>query len=171
VLLAIGLGFDAAAPGLMQRAPRDAAAPIVDRALAMRLGIAAFVMAVLALGVVAWGEERYDLVTATTMGLTTLSLMHVVAALEAREPSGTIFTRYTIANRRFVQLVGAALALTFLVTELSPLQRIFDTVSLTSSQWGICLLGPIGYVVVIELVKVFDRGSGRAHPAVATAEP
>ena len=45
---------------------------------------------------------------------------------------------------------------------------------LTLSRWkvgGICLLGPIGYVVVIELVKVFDRGSGRAHPAVATAEP
>ena len=69
-----------------------------------------------------------------------------------------------------MQLVGAALALTFLVTELSPLQRIFDTVSLTSSQWGICLLGPIGYVVVIELVKVFDRSSGRAHPAAATVE-
>ena len=39
VLLAIGLGFDAAAPGLMRRAPRDAARPIVDRALAIRLGI------------------------------------------------------------------------------------------------------------------------------------
>jgi Ca2+-transporting ATPase len=171
VLLAIGLGFDAAAPGLMRRRPRDAAAPIVDRALAIRLGVAALVMAALALGIVAWGEERYDLVVATTMGLTTLSLMHVVAALEAREPFGTIFTRYTIANRRFVQLVGAALALTFLVTELSPLQRIFDTVSLTSAQWGICLTGPIGYVVVIELVKVFDRSTGRVHTAVATVEP
>jgi Ca2+-transporting ATPase len=171
VLLAIGLGFDAAAPGLMRRRPRDAAAPIVDRALAIRLGVASLVMAVLALGVVAWGEERYDLVAATTMGLTTLSLMHVVAALEAREPFGTIFTRYTIANRRFVQLVGAALALTFLVTELSPLQRIFDTVSLTSAQWGICLLGPLGYVVALELVKVFDRRAGRVHPAAATVEP
>ena len=44
-------------------------------------------MAGLALTVVAWGEERYDLAVATTMGLTTLSLMHVVAALEAREPT------------------------------------------------------------------------------------
>jgi Ca2+-transporting ATPase len=170
VLLAIGLGFDAAAPGLMRRAPRDAAAPIVDRALAIRLGVASFVMAALALGAVAWGEERYDLAVATTMGLTTLSLMHIVAALEAREPSATIFTHYTVANRRFVQLVGAALALTFLVTELSPLQRIFDTVSLTSSQWGICLLGPIAYVVVIELVKVFDRRSGLGNPVVVATE-
>ena len=75
-------------------------------------------MAALALGVVAWGEHRYDLVVATTMGLTTLSLMHIVAALEAREPTETIFKRYTIANRRFVQLIGAALVLTFLVTAL-----------------------------------------------------
>ena len=107
VLLAIGLGFDAAVPGLMRRAPRDASAPIVDRALGVRLAIAGLIMAALALAVVAWGEERYDLVVATTMGLTTLSLMHVVAALEAREPTGTIFSRYTIANRRFVQLIGA----------------------------------------------------------------
>jgi Ca2+-transporting ATPase len=142
VVLAIGLGFDAAAPGLMQRAPRDASAPVVDRGLAIRLGVASAVMAALALVVVAWGEDRYDLAVATTMGLTTLSLMHIAAALEVRELTGTIFDRYTIANRRFVQLIGVALALTFLVTELDPLQRIFDTVPLTSSQWGICLLGP-----------------------------
>jgi Ca2+-transporting ATPase len=170
VLLAIGLGFDAAAPGLMRRAPRDAAAAIVDRVLAVRLGIASVLMAALALGVVAWGENRYDLVVATTMGLTTLSLMHIVAALEAREPTGTIFTGYTIANRRFVQLIGAALVLTFLVTELSPLQRIFDTVSLTSSQWGICLLGPLVFLVIAELGKLVDRHAGHGEAAAAAAQ-
>ena len=72
VVLAIGLGFDAAVPGLMKRRPRDASAPIVDRPLAIRLGFLALVMAVIALGVVAWGEDRYDLAVATTMGLTTL---------------------------------------------------------------------------------------------------
>ena len=39
VVLAIGLGFDASVPGLMQRAPRDASAPIVNRALGFRLGV------------------------------------------------------------------------------------------------------------------------------------
>ena len=169
VLLAIGLGFDAPAPGLMRRRPRDASAPIVDRALGIRLAIASLVMAGLALGVVAWGEERYDLVVATTMGLTTLSLMHIVAALEAREPTGTIFSRYTIANRRFVQLIGAALVLTFLVTTLSPLQRIFDTVSLTSSQWGICLLGPLVFLAVAELGKLLDRHTADDAPVAVAA--
>jgi P-type Ca2+ transporter type 2C len=167
VVLAIGLGFDAASPGLMQRAPRDASAPVVDRGLAIRLGVASAVMAALALAVVAWGEDRYDLAVATTMGLTTLSLMHIAAALEVRELTGTIFDRYTIANRRFVQLIGVALVLTFLVTELQPLQRIFDTVPLTSSQWGICLLGPIVFLAVAELGKLLDRRTGR-DAAVAT---
>ena len=79
VLLAIGLGFDAPVPGLMRRAPRDASAPIVRRALGLRLVILSVVMAGLALLVVAWAESRYDLVVATTMGLTTLSLMHIAA--------------------------------------------------------------------------------------------
>jgi Ca2+-transporting ATPase len=169
VLLAIGLGFDAPAPGLMRRAPRDASAPIVSRGLGLRLAAASLVMAALALAAVAWGEERYDLAVATTMGLTTLSLMHIVAALEAREPTGSIFSRYTIANRRFVQLIGAAAVLTFLVTELQPLQRIFDTVSLTSSQWGICLLGPIVFLALAELGKLVDRHAGRRQPVPAPA--
>src|SRR5262245_10363949 len=169
VLLAIGLGFDAPVPGLMQRRPRDASAPVVDRDLALRLGAASVVMAVLAVSIVAWGEHRYDLVTATTMGLTTLSLMHIVGALETREPTDTIFKRYTIENRRFVQLIGAALVLTFLVTALGPLQRIFDTVALTTSQWAICLIGPIVFLAVAELGKLYDRRAGESRPAPAPA--
>jgi P-type Ca2+ transporter type 2C len=163
VLLAIGLGFDAPAPGLMQRSPRDANARIVDRGLAIRLGISGLIMAALALGVVSWGDHHYDLVIATTMGLTTLSLMHVIAALEAREPTGTIFKIYTIANRRFVQLIGAALVLTFLVTGVSPLQRIFDTTSLTTRQWGICLLAPLLYLAITEVSKLIDRRAEARH--------
>src|SRR5262245_13291804 len=167
VLLAIGLGFDSAAPGLMRRKPRDAAAAIVDRALAIRLGVASFAMAVFALVIVAWGDHRYDLAVATTMGLTTLSLMHIAAALECREPNGTIFKRYTIANRRFVQLIGLTLVLVFLVTALQPLQRIFDTVALTSEQWGVCLLGPLVFLAVAELGKLVDRHVGDDRPTVA----
>jgi Ca2+-transporting ATPase len=157
LLLAIGLGFDAPVPGLMQRPPRNAAAPIVARGVAVRLAVAGLVMAALALAATAWGEHHYGLAVATTMGLTTLSLTHVTAALEAREPTGTIFARYTISNGRFVQLIGGALILTWLVTSLDALQRTFGTVDLTARQWAICLLGPIGFVAVAEAAKMLDR--------------
>ena len=55
------------------------------------------------------------------------------------------------------------------MTELNFLQRIFDTVSLTSSQWGICLLGPIVYLAIAELVKAFDRRSGPGHGRAASS--
>jgi Ca2+-transporting ATPase len=126
-------------------------------------------MTALTLVVVAWGEDRYDLVTATTMGLTTLSLMHIVGALEVRELTSSIFSRYTIANRRFVQLVGIALVLTFLVTQLNALNRIFDTVPLTSSQWGICLLAALVFGAVCELGKLVDRSRAGSHPVPAVA--
>ena len=166
VVLAIGLGFDATraradaagAPG--RRAPRSSTGRSASGSASR-----AWRWPALALGVAAWGEHRYDLVVATTMGLTTLSLMHVVAALESREPTETIFRLYTFANRRFVQLIGIALVFTFLVTALAPLQRIFDTVSLTSSQWGICLLGPLVFLAVAELGKLLDRRTAAPAPS------
>ena len=170
LFLAVGLGFDAPVPGLMHRRPRDAAARIVSRDLAVRLTLASIMMAGLALGVVAWGEARYTLIIATTMGLTTLSLMHVVAALEAREPKGTVFARYTIENARFLQMIGAAVLLTFLVTALEPLERIFGTVSLTSRQWGICLCGPIALLALLELGKFIDR-RWTNHPNGVMSDP
>jgi Ca2+-transporting ATPase len=170
VVLAIGLGFDAPIPGLMKRPPRDASAPVVDRDLAIRVGIASVAMAALALGVVAWGDHKYDLVVATTMGLTTLSLLHILAALEAREPGETIFKAYTFANRRFVYLILTATVLTFLVTELAPLQRIFDTTSLTSRQWGLCLLAPLVYLVFVEAVKYGTRHWGKSAAETQSEE-
>src|SRR6516165_8770128 len=99
--------------------------------------------------------------------------MHVAAAMEAREPKGTVFARYTIENGRFLQMIGAALALTFLVTALAPLERIFGTTSLTTRQWGICLLGPIALLALLELGKLIDRHIAHqheAHPAAGTSQ-
>jgi Ca2+-transporting ATPase len=170
LFLAVGLGFDQPVPGLMQRLPRDAAARIVSGGLAARLTVASVLMAGLTLAVVAWGQDHYDLAVATTMGLTTLSLMHVAAAMEAREPTGTVFARYTIENARFLQMIGAAVLMTFLVTALQPLQRIFGTVSLTSRQWGICLLGAIVLLALLEGGKLIDRRFGGDPDQIVVAD-
>ena len=69
VLLAFGLGFDAPSPGLMKRRPRSPDEPVIAPALGVRLGIAGLLIAIGTLVVVAWGEDRYGLAVATTMGL------------------------------------------------------------------------------------------------------
>ena len=162
VLLAIGLGFDAPTPGLMKRRPRSPSEPVIAPALGVRLGIAGLLIAGGTLGVVAWAEDRYDLTVATTMGLTTISLLHILAALEWRDPTRTVFTRETVANRRFNLLVLAAFVLTFLATTVPGLQRLLDTTGLDGDQWRVCLIAVIGYLVLAELAKVLLR---RFHPA------
>jgi Ca2+-transporting ATPase len=157
VLLAFGLGFDAATPGLMHRKPRPPDQPVIPRPLAARLGFAGLLIAAGVLIVVAYGEDRYGLAVATTMGLVTTALLHIAASLEWRDPRRTAFTRDSIANGRFNLLMLAALALTFLVTTLDGLERIFDTVDLSGPQWRVCLLAVIGYVVLAEIGKFVVR--------------
>jgi Ca2+-transporting ATPase len=157
VLLAVGLGFDAPSPGLMRRRPRSPDQPVIPPSLGVRLGVAGLLIAIGTLAVVAWAEDRYGLAVATTMGLTTISLLHIIAALEWRDPFRSMFNRDTIANGRFNLLMLAALALTFLVTTVPGLQRIFDTVELTGSQWRACFIAAVSYLALAELGKLVLR--------------
>jgi P-type Ca2+ transporter type 2C len=157
VLLAFGLGFDAPTPGLMQRRPRSPDQPVITPALGVRLGVAGLLIAIGTLAVVSWAEDRYSLATATTMGLTTISLLHIVAALEWRDPYRSIVTRDTFANGRFNLLALTALALTFVVTTVDGLQRIFDTVDLDGDQWRVCFIAVAGYFALAELGKFILR--------------
>jgi len=153
VLLAIGLGFDAPTPGLMGRRPRSPSAPVIGRGLAVRLAVGGVLIATGTLVAVGYGEARFGLAVATTMGLTVMSLLHVVAALEWRDQRASIISYDTLANGRFVVLMLTALGLTFLVTTLDGLERIFGTTPLDGGQWGVCALVAVGYLVVVELGK------------------
>jgi Ca2+-transporting ATPase len=164
VLLAVGLGFDAPTPGLMRRRPRSPDEPVIPRALGVRLGVAGLLIAIGTLAVVAWAEDNYGLAVATTMGLTTTSLLHIVAALEWRDPVRSIFNRDTIANGRFNILMLVALALTLLVTSVDGLERIFDTVELSGSQWRACFIAVVSYLALAELGKFILRRIDREAP-------
>jgi Ca2+-transporting ATPase len=164
VLLAVGLGFDAPTPGLMRRRPRSPDEPVIPRALGVRLGVAGLLIAIGTLAVVAWAEDNYGLAVATTMGLTTTSLLHIVAALEWRDPVRSIFNRDTIANGRFNILMLVALVLTLLVTSVDGLERIFDTVELSGSQWRACFIAVVSYLALAELGKFILRRIDREAP-------
>ncbi|HTN80946.1 MAG TPA: cation-transporting P-type ATPase [Acidimicrobiales bacterium] len=162
VVLAFGLGFDAPTPGLMQRKPRSPDEPVIGRALGVRLGFAGFLISLGVLIVVSWGETRYGIAVATTMGFTTTALMHIIASLEWRDPYHSIFARATVANGRFNLMVLLALVFTFMATTINGLERILDTVDLTGAQWRACFLAVLGYLVLAELGKLILKLTGRA---------
>jgi P-type Ca2+ transporter type 2C len=170
VLLAIGLGFDTPTPGIMERKPRPASAPVVTRALGMRLLAAGLLAAVVTLIVAAYAEDQYNDQIAITMCLVTFSLTQIITAIETRDPERSALGMHTLANRRFNMMILAALGLTFLITELNFMQKIFDTTSLTSAQWGICLLAGLATFAIAEVAKIVLRRTGWASTSSVAPE-
>jgi Ca2+-transporting ATPase len=161
VILAVGLGFDAETPGLMKRSPRPPTERVINPGMGVWLGISGLLVAVGTLLVVAWAEDRYGLAVATTAGLTVMSLMHIVAAVEWRDPDHSIFNFATIANGRFNTMVLLSLGLTLVATSIDLLNRILGTTPLTAQQWGVCLGVTLVFLVLSELMKVIVRVFGR----------
>ncbi|HEX3087959.1 MAG TPA: HAD-IC family P-type ATPase, partial [Ilumatobacteraceae bacterium] len=164
VPLAFGLGFDAPTPGLMKRHPRSPDAPVIARAMAVRLGITGVMIAVATLLVVSWAEPRHGVPVATTMGFITSSMLHIVAAFEWRDPTRSIFHGESIANGRFNLMILISLGLAILGTSVGVFQRMLDTVQLSGDQWRPCLIAVAGFLVFAEIEKVIARAVAPDKP-------
>jgi len=81
----------------------------------------------------------------------------VAVGLSARSQTRTLFTRDLVSDRRQLTLYGGTLLAIILATELSVLQRILGTTSLTGGQWLVCLLLAASLIVVEEITKFVLR--------------
>lgn len=174
--LAIALGFDQPARGLMARPPRPVGAPVLSRNNWFRLLAQGAVMTVGSLAAYQIGEEQGGAVVGATMLLTTLSLFHVAGALLCRDQRNTVFDRDAVPGVMQLRRYGVALAAIVLVTALDILQRIFGTTGLTFTQWCVCTGIALSIVVVEELIKLVIRRQGSPDEAtprtgLATAVP
>ena len=159
VLLAVGLGFDAPSAGPDARRPRSPDEPVIPPALGVRLGVAGLLIAIGTLAVVAWGEDRYGLAVATTMGLVTTSLLHMAAALEWRDPYQERVPPRDHRQRALQHADAGGGRAHAAGHDRAALQRIFDTVDLDGDQWRACLGGR-------RRLRRADRG-GQVRPAPA----
>ncbi|MDF1602095.1 cation-translocating P-type ATPase [Nocardioides sp. YIM 152315] len=157
VPIAIALGFDQPAHGLMTRPPRPVGAPVLSRGNWIRLCVQGAVMTVGALTAYQIGDYQGDAVLAATMLLTTLSLFHLAAALLCRDQVHTVFDRDALPGVLQLRRYAVALVAIVAVTGLDFLQRIFDTTGLDLGQWCTCLGLAASLVVVEELVKLVVR--------------
>jgi P-type Ca2+ transporter type 2C len=173
--IAVALGFDQPASGLMRRLPRPVGAPVLSRANWVRLCVQGFVMTVGSLWAYQIGHANGGPVVGATMLLTTLSLFHLVAGLLSRDQVGTILDREAIPGRAQLRRYGLALLAIIVVTLLDPLERIFGTTELSLRLWCAAIAIALSLLVVEELIKVVIRrrepqnAPSRPEPATAVA--
>ena len=162
VPIAIALGFGAPSAGLMERKPRPLNAPVVSRGQWVVIAVLGIIMALGTLLLLETAPPVIGAVAASTMALTAFSLFQVAAGLTARDETQTVFNRDILQDGRQVRLFGLTLLLTFLITQLGFMQRIFGTTALTLGQWLICIGVAATLVVIDEVIKLFLRHHRRA---------
>jgi Ca2+-transporting ATPase len=157
---AIGINFvfDTPTEGLMERKPRPANQRIMTWPLAIRLFIIGAITALVSVGAYQWTKTTTgDLAAAQTMAMVMFSIVHIPFSLSLRQPTETVFQRETFSNRNLWFGYGFVILALILVTELGILQNVFDTVSMTGQQWGICFIVALLYIFVGEIVKLILR--------------
>jgi Ca2+-transporting ATPase len=154
---AIGINFvfDTPTEGLMKRKPRPANQPIMTWPLAIRLIIIGAITALVSVGAYQWTTTQTDnAAAAQTMAMVMFSIVHIPFSLSLRDPFKTVFRRETFSNRYLWFAYGWVILVLLLVTELGILQGIFDTVSLTRQQWGICFIVALLFLFAGEIAKL-----------------
>jgi Ca2+-transporting ATPase len=175
VPIAVALGFDAPSGGLMERSPRPVAAPVLSAANWLRLSAQGLIMTASALAAYTVGDARGTAVLASTMLLTTLSLLHLFGGLLARDQQHTIFRRAALPGTTQLRRYGLALLAIIAVTTIGFLQQIAGTTQLRFAEWSICIGLAAVLILVEESIKVVLRrrevGRTASLPAVASATP
>jgi len=166
VPIAVALGLEKPAPDLMERKPRPLHQPVLSSSQWLRLIFLGVLMAAGTLILEARHEGDGQAVY-WAMGATVFSLYNIFAGLAVRDETRTAFNLDVFGDRYQLLLYGLALLLTFLATEMGFLQRILGTISLSGSQWLVCIGVASSMLFVDEVIKWFMRRSHkqRAEPA------
>ena len=168
VFLAVGLGYGKARDDLMLDAPRPPSVPILGRRMLVWLVIAGLTMAVVTLGVIAWATPVYGEDVARTMGLTVFSLANIWFAFETAHEEKSIVSAETLANPTLLKTGALAVIATVAASELGLLNRVLETVNLSTEQWVICLVLSLAVIAVAEIKKLL-RIRTTDTPALAQA--
>jgi Ca2+-transporting ATPase len=157
IFMAVGLGYGQPAHDLMERKPRPVDEAILPRPLLLWLAFAGIVLGGTALGVIWWADNEYDDAVARTMGMTVFAIANVLFAFCVKDRLKSVFDTETFADGKLLLTAGLSGLAILLGTELQIFNRILGTVSLTGTQWVICLVAALTIVVVSEAQKAVLR--------------
>jgi nucleotide-binding universal stress UspA family protein len=156
---ALALGMEKGDKDIMQHPPRPPKEPVINRDMAIGIGVIALVDALAILTVFYFALQRYpnSLEAAQTMAFVTLCVSELVRAFTARSEYHSIFTIGWFSNKWMVWAVSASLLLVLMVVYLPFMQPFFDTVPLTLDDWLMMLPFFFASAVAMELLKVYFR--------------
>lgn len=155
---AMSLGVDPPSKGIMHRPPRPQDEAILSGRRIRRLVFFAAVMTIGTVAMEVWAKDAYTESVGLTMTFTTFVLFQVFNVFNARTGDReSAFSRYLFVNKAVWLAVGSVLLFQVLAVHVRFLQNVFDTTSLTATQWLICIGVASTVLFAEELRKLIVR--------------
>ena len=158
---AMALGLDEPEADVMRRQPRPMDEKILTIHRWRAIVISSVLMAAGTLVVLQWapGDEPYAGVAtvAGAMAFNTFVLFQFFNILNSRSDTLTVFRRATLRNIRLWMSLVAVIGLQVAVTHFGPMQRLFDTTSISAVQWLIAIAIASSVLWVEEVHKIIIR--------------
>jgi Ca2+-transporting ATPase len=154
------LGFDRESPGLMSLRPRPRGQSVLTRNVIVTVGLAGLAITVGLLLLIGLGTSRFgSLEVANSVAFTSFALCLIVAALECRSETGTVFTTETFDSKVMNRAVLVEFVLAVLVTQMDVFNRLLGTTPITLGQFGWALLPALALLLLWEAGKLIARRS------------
>jgi Ca2+-transporting ATPase len=169
------LGFDKETPGLMERVPKPRGESVLTPGLMVTVGLAGLVVTVGLLGMIKLGETHFgSTAVGNSIAFTAFALCLIVAALECRSETDSIFTTATFDSRQMNRTIILEFVLAVFTTQMDALRHILDTTQLNLREWSWALIPALGLLILWELGKLIARRRFGTHvesrSAAATAQ-
>ncbi len=158
---AMALGLDKGDSDIMRRAPRPVSEKILTPQRWGAIVYSSVLMALGTLGVLIWApgpEAEAGVATvAGTMAFNTFVLFQFFNILNARSDRNSVFRRHTLTNPQLWIALVAVIVLQVGVTHVGFMQRLFDTTSISITQWLVSIAVASSVLWFEELRKAFVR--------------
>lgn len=160
-LPALALGVDPKENDIMKQKPRDPKASIFAEGLGFRIIYQGIVIGAVTLFAFRYGLSHYGVEIARTMAFAVLGLSQLSHAINVRSERHSVFKEGIFKNKYLILANIVSGLMQISVITIPFLQKIFEVVSLNGQQWILVALLSLSPLIIVELVKLAFRLSGR----------
>lgn len=160
-LPALALGLEKAGEDVMRKKPRKASSSVFSGGVGIGIVYQGILEAALTLLVYQWAHTHYSEGIAVTMAFATLGLLQVAHAFNVRSNTKSLFQMGWFTNKYMLGASVISGLMLVLVIIIPGLNDWFGVTHLNGLQWGIVCIAAVAIIVIVELVKLFVRISGK----------
>ena len=157
------LGFDKETPGLMTRKPRPRGESLLTTGVMTTVGLTGLAITIGLLSMIKLGQAHFgSAAIGNSIAFTSFALCLIVAALECRSETGTVFTTATFDSKQMNWTMIGEFALAVLVTQMDAFRRLLGTTQLSLREFAWALVPALALLILWELGKLPARRSASA---------